>query len=280
MQSNRGTLTLIGGAEDRAKADGVLGKLLEWTGARHIVVVPTASIYGYELGVEYMEAFRRYDVDTVETMDVKGPEDTNNPAYHQMAQTADLIFFTGGDQVKLSQLFRQTELLQIIKSRFFEQGLHLAGTSAGAMVMSDPLIYEGDGKCFQKGAVFFDAGFGVMPDITIDTHFMERSRMPRICSFMASGYSKRGIGVSEDTAAHITAEDKMEIFGDGIVVTVNGDQIRYSNFHDVHENELIDLDNVALSFLVQGSRFDLTTWRQIKPEKRQSALPVYPFSHG
>ena len=268
MQTNRGTLTLVGGAEDRSKSNGVLAKILDWTRARHVVIVPTASMYGYELGAEYMEAFRKSDVNRVDVMDVKERKDTERESYLRMAQAADLIFFTGGDQVKLAQVFRQTDLLRIIKTRFSEQGLHLAGTSAGAMVMSDPLIYEGDGKDFQKGAVFFEPGFGIVPNITVDTHFLERGRMARVCSFMASGYTKKGIGISEDTAAHITAEDRMEVYGTGIVVTFNGDEIRYSNFHDIQENQLIDLDNVALSFLVQGSRFDLASWRQIKPDSR------------
>lgn len=269
MHNNKGTLTLIGGAEDRSSSSGVLKKMVEKTKAKYIAVVPTASMYGYELGAEYVDTFRRLGVDKIDVMDIKERRDTEQERFLEMAKTADLIFFTGGDQVKLAHVFLHTELLKIIKDRHFLGGLHLGGTSAGAMIMSDPLIYEGDGKDFQKGAVFFEPGFGISSGITVDTHFMERGRIPRICAFLASGYSKRGIGVSEDSAAFITPDDKLEVFGAGIVVVFNADKMRYSNFHNIREDELIDMDNVALSFLVEGSRFDLNKWTQIKPPKRR-----------
>lgn len=272
MHNNRGTLTLIGGAEDRNRSDGVLSKIIERTKAQHIAVVPTASMYGYELGDEYKDAFRRLGVEKINIMDIKERRDTEESRYMEMANEADLIFFTGGDQVKLAHVFQHTELLKTIKNRHFLSGLHLAGTSAGAMVMSDPLIYEGDGKDFQKGAVFFEPGFGVTANITVDTHFMERGRIPRICAFLASGYSKRGIGVGEDTAAHITPDDKMEVFGTGVVVMFNADKLRYSNFHNIREDELIDMDNIAMSFLVNGSKFDMAKWHQIKPSKRRKII--------
>lgn len=274
MHNNKGTLTLIGGAEDRDSNDGVLKTLVEKTKPNYIAVVPTASMYGYELGVEYVESFRRLGASKVEVMDIKERRDTENERFLSMAKEADLIFFTGGDQVKLAHIFLHTPMLKIIKDRHFLSGLHLAGTSAGAMVMSDPLIYEGDGKDFQKGAVFFEPGFGVKASITVDTHFMERGRIPRICAFLASGYSKRGIGVGEDTAAFITPDDKLEVWGEGTVVVFNADKLRYSNFHDIREDELIDMDNIALSFLVDGSRFDLTKWAQIKPSKRRRIAEV------
>lgn len=269
MHNNRGTLTLIGGAEDRGSNSGVLHKLLERTRAKHIAVVPTASMYGYELGEEYQDCFRRLGAEKIDIWDIKERRDVEQERYLESAKNCDMVFFTGGDQVKLAHVFFNTELLKIVKDRYFMGGLHLAGTSAGAMVMSDPLIYEGDGKDFQKGAVYYEAGFGITPNITVDTHFMERARIPRIAAFMASGYSKRGIGVSEDTAAHITPDDKMEVFGAGIVVTFNGDKVRYSNFHNIGEDELIDLDNITLSFLVHGSKFDLGKWSQIKPPRRR-----------
>lgn len=269
MHNNKGTLTLIGGAEDRNSNNGVLRKLVDKTKAKHIAVVPTASMYGYELGEEYQDTFRRLGVDKIDILDIKERRDTEDSRYLDIAREADMFFFTGGDQVKLAHVFLHTELLKIVKDRHFLSGLHLAGTSAGAMVMSDPLIYEGDGKDFQKGAVFFEPGFGITSGITVDTHFMERGRIPRICAFLASGYSKRGIGVSEDTAAFIGSDDKMEVFGEGIVVTFNGDKLKYSNFHNIKEDELIDMDNVSLSFLVDGSKFDLNKWTQIKPAKRR-----------
>lgn len=272
MHNNRGTLTLIGGAEDRGTNDGVLKTMIQKTKAKHIAVVPTASMYGYELGEEYQDTFRRLGVDKVSIVDIKERRDTEETRYLEVAKEADLFFFTGGDQVKLAHVFLHTELLKIIKDRHVLEGLHLAGTSAGAMIMSDPLIYEGDGRDFQKGAVFYEAGFGIASGITVDTHFMERGRIPRICAFLASGYSKRGIGVGEDTAAFINNDEKMEVFGSGIVVTFCAEKMRYSNFHDIREDELIDMDNVSLTFLVNGSRFDMKKWSQIKPSKRRKIV--------
>lgn len=269
MHNNKGTLTLIGGAEDRGSNSGVLRKLVDRTQTRYIAIVPTASMYGYELGDEYKDSFRRLGVEKIEILDIKERRDTESERYLDIIKEADMVFFTGGDQVKLAHVFLHTEMLKVLKDRHMLDGLHLAGTSAGAMIMSDPIIYEGDGKDFQKGAVFYEPGFGIAQDITVDTHFMERGRIPRICAMMASGASKRGIGVGEDTAAHISSDSKLEVFGAGNVVMFNADKLRYSNFHDIKENELIDVDNIAMSFLVDGSNFDMKKWTQIKPSKRR-----------
>ncbi len=256
----RGSLVLIGGAEDRNGRMEVLQRTWGINRADRVAVIPSASMYPSELGDSYYDTFRKIGAYDVCILDVREKRDTDRTDYLKKVDDCDLIFFTGGDQVKLAELFLGTTLLSRIKRRF-NAGATVAGTSAGAAVMSNPLIFDGDGQGMVKGTVRYTEGFGFVKNLTIDTHFMARERIPRLTQFLLGGLSNRGLGIDEDTAAIIGPHNKMEVFGSGMVTTINTKKCTFSNYQNIRHYDSIVTNGSNIGFLQHGTVFNLQYWR-------------------
>jgi cyanophycinase len=237
----------------------------------NILIIPTASSYSDELGREYSYIFEGFGAKKVNYISVNRPDEVDRPWHIKLINEANLIFITGGDQVKLSRIYLGTEFFKILKKRYQNDRLHVAGTSAGSAVQSETLIYDGDDFGFHKGSVKSGPGFGLLPNITIDTHFMNRNRIPRLAQFLATGESKKGLGISEDSAAMIYPNDRLEVIGSGIVVLMNADKMNYSNYHQIKEHEFVAVNNLRISFLVHGNMFDLKTWNIVEDRRLLTA---------
>ncbi len=261
--SQKGVLALVGGAEDKDYDKLVLKRIWEINRAKNIVIVPSASRYVEDLGREYRHIFEELGGLSVNYLDIRRKEDTQLPLYYSLVSEADLIFFTGGDQVRLASIFLGTRLFQLIKRRFLNHGTTIAGTSAGAAIQSKILLFDGDDYGFHKGSVKSSEGFGFLPRIAIDTHFMNRNRIPRLAQFLASGIKKKGIGISEDAGVFIYPNDRMEVVGGGIVVLMNADRMNYTNYFSINEHEFVAANNIRFSFLVHGNMFDLKKWNVV-----------------
>lgn len=144
----RGYLVLIGGAEDRTDRREVLKETLEINRAKCVTVIPSASAYPRELGNSYYDIFRSLGAGEVHVIDPRDSRDADRKDFFEKVDKSDMIFFTGGDQVLLSRIFVGTRLLARIKRKYYN-GVTIAGTSAGAAVMSNPLISDGDEKGFE-----------------------------------------------------------------------------------------------------------------------------------
>lgn len=260
--TKRGYLVLIGGAEDRNDRREVLRSTYEINRPKYVTVIPTASSYPRDLGNSYYDVFRYLGADDVYILDVRDERDADRKENFEWISKSDMIFFTGGDQVKLARIFLGTRLFSKIKRRF-QNGATLAGTSAGAAVMSNPLIYDGDELGLEKGTIRYDEGFGFISNITIDTHFLARERIPRLTQFLLSGRSHRGIGIDEDTAAIISPDRELRVCGSGAVTVLNTKRVTYSNYNSIRKYDKIVTNGVNLGFLQHGSRFNLQYWKVI-----------------
>jgi len=260
---NRGYLVLIGGAEDRSNRMEVLRRTFEINKARNVCIIPTASSYPGELGTGYYDVFRALGSENVYVLNVRDDRDAERQEYFEWINNSDLIFFTGGDQVKLARVFLGTRLFNHIRNRF-NNGATVAGTSAGAAVMSDPLIYDGDEQGLVKGTVRFAQGFGFINNVIVDTHFLARERIPRLSQFLLSGASKRGLGIDEDTAVIINPEKELEVFGSGSVTLLNSRKVTYSNYDLIRDYDKIAFHGINLGFLQHGNRFNLQYWKVIE----------------
>ncbi len=260
-KTKKGTLVLVGGAEDKQYSKVVLQTIHNLNNAQNILIIPTASRYGVELGNEYKTIFEQFGAAGISVLDINHRATVDKLENLNALAQADLVFMTGGDQVKLAEIFNRTAFLRLLKERHQNENLNIAGTSAGAAVTSTILIYDGDDFGFYKGSVKDDTGFGLMPLATVDTHFMERNRIPRLVQFLASGKSKRGIGISEDTAAFVFPNNTIQIVGSGVVVLIDATNMDYTNYHEITDNQYIATSGIKISFLVHGSKFDLTKWK-------------------
>ncbi len=258
---NKGNLVLIGGAEDRKEEKTVLGNLIGINKAERVIIIPTATLYPVESGEDYYDAFRELGVKNVDIFDIRETREADRKSYLERLKKADMVFFTGGDQVRLTRILLDTRLINLIKHRFLHERLTVAGTSAGAAAAADPMTFDGDNQGLIKGSVKFDKGFGFIENITIDTHFVARGRLGRLTQFLCNGYTQRGIGIGENTSVTILPDHTMYVKGSGIVTVFSTEDVIFSNFNQIRDNEKITLDGIRLGFLQEGAIFDLHKWK-------------------
>jgi len=258
----KGYLVLIGGAEDRKNEKVILKRTVSLNNAKTVAIIPTASNCPHGLAEDYFYAFRDLGVENAHILDIREKEEAEKPEFLEKIEQADLIFFTGGDQSRLVNTLIDTTLFEKIKDRYLN-GVTIAGTSAGAAAACDPIIFDGDSGGLKKGTIRHSQGFGFIKNVTIDTHFVNRGRLGRLTQFLSSGISLKGIGIGEDTAIIINNNDVFEVIGSEMVTVVNMDEVSYSNYEQLNENEPIVINDIKIGFLQSGSIFNMKQWKVV-----------------
>ncbi len=261
----RGILVLIGGSEDKKNDKVVLKRVVEANGAGHVTVIPTASSYPKQLGMKYIQAFGALGVKTVSVLDIRRRPEASLSGHLETVAKTDVVFFTGGDQIRLVDVLDGTPLMELVRKRHSE-GITVAGTSAGAAAAGEITIYEGNDEGYRKGTVLHARGFGFLKGITVDTHFLQRRRISRLTQHMASGLCSYGIGLAEDTAVAITPDATLEVVGSGIVTVLNGDTILSSNYEEIKKYDTITVEGIQMSYLSSGTLFNMETWKVMPVE--------------
>ena len=227
----------------------------------------------YEVGENYIDAFGKIGCININVMHIRNRADALNEEYIERIQKCDTVMFSGGNQLRLSSTFGGTKFLSILLERYQnEEGFTIAGTSAGAMAMSNTMIYEGNAsKAHLKGEVKMTTGLGCIDDVIIDSHFEKRGRFTRLAQAIATNPSCIGIGLGEDTGMLITEGNKMEAIGSGCVVIVDGHDIRYSNIADIPDGNPYSIDNLRVHICEKGNGY-LVKERQFLPEASEGAV--------
>lgn len=260
-----GRLLLVGGAEDRRYQKVVLRRVVEEAGPGGILVIPSASSRPEATAREYEDAFRDLGSGLVRSFHVERREDAESPEAVEAVGAAGLVFFTGGDQVKLVGLLEQTLLMAEIRRRFAE-GLALAGTSAGAMACADPMLFDGDRDGLTKGLIGVAPGFGFVRGIAIDSHFLQRYRLLRLTQFLSAGHAACAIGLPEDGGVFLTPDGLLEALGEG-PVTILSKSPRFETDYDARQDrEPISATGLEIGFLSPGARFDTVSWSRSERE--------------
>ena len=273
-QYPRGKLFAIGGAEDKGvdleKGEmirnnlnffelGILRRIVEEAGGpdKKMEVITTASMIPYEVGENYMNAFGKIGCTNIGIMPIRNRADAMNLEYIERMRNCGAVMLSGGNQLRLSATFGGTEILQIILSRYEEEeNFVIAGTSAGAMAMSNTMIYEGNAsRAHLKGEVKITTGLGLMDDVIFDSHFEKRGRFGRLAQAIATNPQCLGIGLGEDTGMLITDGNKMEAIGSGLVIIVDGYDIRHNNIADIPEGNPISIENLKVHFCEKGNGY-------------------------
>jgi cyanophycinase len=257
--STRGHLVLVGGAEETSGNRRLLRRAVELNGGSRVVVIPAATRFPGRLSRKYVRAFRALGATDVQVLPVHRRSDADRCRLAQAAEDANLIWFSGGDQVRLVRLLGGSAVLDAVR-RAHERGATVAGTSAGAAAASDPMLYDGQEGSLVKGRVRHEGGFGFLDGITVDTHFDERGRYGRLAQFLASGRSRRGLGLSENTALFVDPEGIGEVAGAGPVVVLRADGLSFNDYEEVEEGRPLSMAGLEIGFLSDGTRFDLRRW--------------------
>ena len=274
QQHPLGKLFAIGGAEDKGvdleKGEivrnnlnffelGILRRIVEEAGGpdKKMEVITTASMIPYEVGENYLNAFGKIGCTNIGIMPIRNRADAMNTEYIERIRNCGAVMFSGGNQLRLSATFGGTEILQIILQRYQdEENFVIAGTSAGAMAMSNTMIYEGNAaRAHLKGEVKITTGLGFMDDVIFDSHFEKRGRFGRLVQAIASNPQCLGIGLGEDTGMLITEGNKMEAIGSGLVIIIDGYDIRHNNIADIPEGNPISVENLKVHFCEKGNGY-------------------------
>lgn len=290
MQFAKGKLIAIGGAEDKGtdleKGEiqrnnlnffelGILRRIVEEAGGplSRIEVITTASTIPYEVGDNYLNAFGKIGCTNIGVMHIRNRSDATSPEYLERITKCGAVMFSGGNQLRLSSSFGGTKFLKVITDRYNnEENFMIAGTSAGAMAMSNTMIYEGNAtKAHLKGEVKITTGLAFVNDVIIDSHFEKRGRFGRLAQAVATNPGCIGIGLGEDTGMLITAGNKMEAIGSGCVIIIDGHDIGYSNIADIPEGSPYSIENLKVHFCEKGNGF-LVKERKFIPEVSAGAV--------
>ncbi|WP_456438449.1 cyanophycinase [Psychroserpens sp.] len=271
MLTNKGTLIPIGGNEDKGIEEneqytlefideGILYHVVRESGGTDakIVVIPTASSIPVEVGENYLEAFATLGCENVTVLDIRSKEDSEKQDSIDLIKSANCIMFSGGDQSKIANKIGGTEIHEIIKHRYKnEKGFVVAGTSAGAMMMSKEMIAGGSAtESFIKGAVNMYKGLSLIPGLIIDTHFIKRGRFGRISEAVAQFPELIGIGLAEDTGM-IIKNNKCRIIGSGMVIIFDGRRLKHNNHKILSPGTPMSLTNMRTHILSNGDRFHI-----------------------
>ncbi len=289
MSHPKGKLIAIGGAEDKGTdletgeinrnnlnffELGILRRVVEEAGgpASHIEVITTASTIPYEVGENYLNAFGKIGCTNVQVMHIRNRQDTLETEFLERIKTCDAVMFSGGNQLRLSVTDGGTEFLSILKKRYQNEKFLIAGTSAGAMAMSPTRIYEGNAaRAHLKGEIKMTTGLGFINSVIIDSHFEKRGRFGRLAQAVATNPSTIGIGLGEDTGMLITAGNKMEAIGSGLVVIIDGHDILHSNIADIPDGNPVSIENLKVHFCEKGNGY-LIRERKFLPEASKGSV--------
>lgn len=262
----KGTLVIIGGAEDKEESCLILRKFVELAGGEKakLVILTAATQYPVEVGTTYQKVFSRLGCTQVELFDVPDRQTANEQRALALIKQATGVFFTGGDQLRITSSLGGTKLLVLLKE-CYDAGIVLAGTSAGASVMSSTMISEGDSDSSPKlNTLKMSPGMDLLSEVVIDQHFAQRGRIGRLLTAVGQNPAVLGLGLDEDTAVLVN-NNKMLVWGSQTVTVLDGKKIAHTNASLADPEQHLALTEVVVHILPHGYGLDLITRNPILP---------------
>lgn len=258
--TQRGWIIPIGGAEEKENSPEILKRFVSLCGGddADIVVIPTASQMS-DTGQRYERLFRELGAANVASMDFDTRRDGEEKGRIARLASATGVFFTGGNQLRLSTILGGTSVAKSLRS-MNASGVHMAGTSAGAAFISEHMIAFGEeGSSPVAGAVRLAPGLGLTNRFIIDQHFRQRDRLGRLLTALAYNPFAVGLGLDEDTAAFIGPDNQIDVVGSGAITVVDASGIEFSSMDRVAEGQPVCMLGIMIHILVAGATFNLHT---------------------
>lgn len=239
---------------------GILRKIIDESRLKEnsvIEIITTASQIPQIVGPEYKKAFEFLGAKHVNILDITNREQANSDEITARASAADIVMFTGGDQLRLTSILGGTRFHDIILQKYREENFIYAGTSAGAAAASENMIYQGSSsEALLKGEIKTTQGLGFIENVIVDTHFVQRGRIGRLFQAVVNNPRTLGIGLGEDTGLFID-NDIMTAIGSGLVILVDGRFIKDTNLTNIQLGQPISIDNLIVHVLSQNDFYDL-----------------------
>jgi cyanophycinase len=260
VKPGRGYIVPVGGAEEKIGALAILRRFADLCGGSgcSIAIIPTASMLS-ETGVRYEKIFIELGVQQARVIPIAHRADCERRDWLDVLDEVDGVFLTGGNQLRLSTMIGGTPVAKALRRRNAE-GMHVAGTSAGAAFLCEHMIAFGkEGASPRARIVTLAPGLGLTNRIVIDQHFRQRDRLGRLLTALAYNPFAIGIGLDEDTAAFIAPDETLEVVGSGALTIVDPSELEFSSMARVRKNDAVCLIGLKLHILDQGSTFNLHT---------------------
>lgn len=277
-----GKLIIIGGAVDKGSftetdidrnaaknlnffETGILKRILNESKHKEnsrIEVITTASKIPKEIGLEYVKALNYLGANNVDVLYIERREQAMDPVVLERLKVADVVMFTGGDQLRLTSILGGTAFHDILIDKYINEEFIYAGTSAGAAAASNNMIYQGSSsEALLKGEVKITSGLGLIDGVIIDTHFVQRGRIGRLFQAVVGNPKVLGIGLGEDTGLLITNNNEMEAIGSGLVILVDGREVKDTNLTQVELGQPISINHLVTHVMSMYDTFNLHTFR-------------------
>ena len=281
----KGTLIPIGGNEDKALEqsemytldyieDGILSHVVREAGGpkAKIVVVPTASSIPVEVADNYLQAFDTLGCTNIAVADIRKRSQSEQKETIKLFEEADAVMFSGGDQSKIVKYIGDTSIHNILLERYKNEEFVIAGTSAGAMCMSQEMVAGGSSQeSLYKGAVKMREGMGFIKGLVIDTHFIKRGRFGRLAEAMAIHPNLLGLGLAEDTGIIIKNANEFRVIGSGMVILYDPSQLTHNTHEILPEGTPISMSNLIVHILANNDFFTIDN-RKIEISKLEAGL--------
>jgi len=262
----KGKLMIIGGAEKQDGATRVLEVVAkELRQKQHPLLIITVASYEPEGGPDdYIEIFRELGVRRIDVLDIPSRNDAFKEANVKQVAEAGGIFFTGGDQLRITSQIGDSPIYQCLVERYMD-GCLIAGTSAGAAAMPETMIIGGPGDESNRiSSLSMAPGLALIEGVVIDSHFAERGRMGRLLGAVAQNPRNLGLGIDEGTAILVERREQFSVVGGGAVYVVDGTEVSYSSLSEENAEGVVTVCDVRIHVLGEGERFDLVKRRPLR----------------
>ncbi|MCE9682242.1 cyanophycinase [Halomonas alkalisoli] len=269
-----GHIVAIGGAEDKTSELAILRRVFELApkDSDEVAIIGTASSIPEQLLPCYEAAFSRLGASQVHALDIQDRQQAADADNVRLIQRSGVIFFTGGDQLRLTNVFGGSATLRAIRERL-KAGAVVAGTSAGAAAMPSTMIYNGAAAdALRKGAVNMSFGLGIVRGMVIDSHFLERGRFTRLMEVGASNPEQLGVGIGEDAAVIVHPNRILEAIGPGHVIIIDSRDLASSNIAELAMGEPVAVENMILHAMVSGHGYDIDARRYLVADELKAIL--------
>ena len=264
-----GNLIIIGGAEDKEGKKEILNRVCNSIDKNEdiLLIATIATEYPKEAATKYREVFGGLKVKNIKVLDISERTDAFEEVNVELIKESSLIFFTGGDQLRITSLIGGTPIYSALKEAC-HRGVFIVGTSAGASVMSDTMIVQGkDDDSPRKCTLKMSPGLGLIKDVIIDQHFAQRGRIGRLLAGIAQNPEVLGIGIDENTGIVVNESGLIKVIGEGAVYIIDGSSITYTNVSELRCDDILSMHNVKLHILKDGNKFNLIKKSPFEEEK-------------
>ena len=154
----------------------------------------------------------------------------------------------------------------------YAAGAVMAGTSAGASILTETMIVSGPERSHRSGdSLRMAPGLGFLRDVLIDQHFAERGRISRLVGIVAQNPRVLGLGIDEDTAVILRDENEFEVVGSGAVYALDARTMVHTNVSEQETDKTLSAFGTVLHVLSHGDRFDLELRKPVAAQVQDKA---------